>query len=265
MRRFGVTIERQDWTRFTIPAGARYTSLGTIHVEGDASSASYFLAAGAIGGGPVRVDGVGRDSIQGDVRFADELAKLGARIEMGPNWIEARGPASGRLKAFDLDLNHIPDAAMTLAVCALFADGPCPLTNIGSWRGKENEPHPRMGHSTPQLGGAELEDYVKSVRKAVLAAKGDDDGGGFVRTRGTGAAVRVCGGRPPALRAPLAGANPRGLGGYRPAGRGGEPEGGRRTPRDQRVRGQPTGASVGVVRASRSRGARLPPLVGGRR
>ena len=152
MRRFGVTIERQDWTRFTIPAGARYTSLGTIHVEGDASSASYFLAAGAIGGGPVRVDGVGRDSIQGDVRFADELAKLGARIEMGPNWIEARGPASGRLKAFDLDLNHIPDAAMTLAVCALFADGLCRLTNIGSWRVKETDRIAAMATELRKLG-----------------------------------------------------------------------------------------------------------------
>ncbi|MBK6974584.1 MAG: 3-phosphoshikimate 1-carboxyvinyltransferase [Sterolibacteriaceae bacterium] len=152
MRRFGVAAERQDWARFTIPAGARYTSPGTIHVEGDASSASYFLAAGAIGGGPVRVDGVGRDSIQGDVRFADELAKLGARIEMGPNWIEARGPASGRLKAFDLDLNHIPDAAMTLAVCALFADGPCRLTNIGSWRVKETDRIAAMATELRKLG-----------------------------------------------------------------------------------------------------------------
>ena len=91
MARFGLTVERSDWSAFTVPAG-RYSSPGAYHVEGDASSASYFLAAGAIGGGPVRVLGVGRDSIQGDVRFADALAALGARIAFGPNWIEAQAP-----------------------------------------------------------------------------------------------------------------------------------------------------------------------------
>ncbi len=154
MRRFGVAVECDGWSRFTIPARASYVSPGTIHVEGDASSASYFLAAGAIGGGPVRVDGVGRDSIQGDVRFADELAKLGARIEVGPNWIEARSPANGRLKAFDLDLNHIPDAAMTLAVCALFADGRCRLGNIASWRVKETDRIAAMATELGRLGAA---------------------------------------------------------------------------------------------------------------
>lgn len=157
MRRFGVSVERDGWTRFTIPAGAGYVSPGAIHVEGDASSASYFLAAGAIGGGPVGVDGVGRDSIQGDVRFTDELAKLGARIAMGSNWIEARGPASGRLKAFDLDLNHIPDAAMTLAVCALFVDGRCRLTNIGSWRIKETDRIAAMANELRKLGATVTE------------------------------------------------------------------------------------------------------------
>jgi len=139
MRRFGVEVERDGWQRFTIPAGARYRTPGELHVEGDASSASYFLAAGAIGGGPVRVQGVGRASIQGDVRFADALAGLGARIRTGDNWIEASAPPDGRLRAFDLDLNHIPDAAMTLAVAALFADGPCSLRNIASWRVKETD------------------------------------------------------------------------------------------------------------------------------
>jgi 3-phosphoshikimate 1-carboxyvinyltransferase len=126
MARFGVDVEREGWQRFTFRAGRFIAVPGVLHVEGDASAASYFLAAGAIGGGPVRVEGVGRDSIQGDVRFADALEAMGARISTwGENHIEARGPASGRLKAFDLDLNHIPDAAMTLAVAALFADGPC--------------------------------------------------------------------------------------------------------------------------------------------
>jgi 3-phosphoshikimate 1-carboxyvinyltransferase len=152
MARFGVTVEREEWRRFSIPAGQSYVSSGLIHVEGDASSASYFLAAGAIGGGPVRVEGVGRSSIQGDVRFADELEKLGARITWGDNWIEARAPADGRLKAFDLDFNHIPDAAMTLAVAALFTDGPCRLRNIASWRVKETDRIAAMATELRKLG-----------------------------------------------------------------------------------------------------------------
>ncbi|MDP3513366.1 MAG: bifunctional 3-phosphoshikimate 1-carboxyvinyltransferase/cytidylate kinase [Sulfuritalea sp.] len=139
MARFGVQVEREGWQRFTIAAGQGYRSPGVLHVEGDASAASYFLAAGAIGGGPVRVEGVGRDSIQGDVRFAEALEAMGARIEWGEQHIEARAPVSGKLQAFDLDLNHIPDAAMTLAVAALFADGRCLLRNIGSWRVKETD------------------------------------------------------------------------------------------------------------------------------
>ncbi|HEX5392730.1 MAG TPA: bifunctional 3-phosphoshikimate 1-carboxyvinyltransferase/cytidylate kinase [Rhodocyclaceae bacterium] len=152
MARFGVTVQRDGWERFTIPAGQRYMSPGVIHVEGDASSASYFLAAGAIGGGPVRVEGVGRDSIQGDVAFADALAAMGAKIEMGPNWIETRAPIDGKLKAFDLDLNHIPDAAMTLAVAALFADGPCTLRNIASWRVKETDRIAAMAAELRKVG-----------------------------------------------------------------------------------------------------------------
>jgi 3-phosphoshikimate 1-carboxyvinyltransferase len=152
MARFGVTVQREDWRRFTIPGGQRYSSPGTVHVEGDASGASYFLAAGAIGGGPVRVEGVGRDSIQGDVKFADALATMGARIEMGDNFIEACAPASGKLRTFDLDLNHIPDAAMTLAVAALFADGPCKLRNIASWRVKETDRIAAMATELRKLG-----------------------------------------------------------------------------------------------------------------
>jgi 3-phosphoshikimate 1-carboxyvinyltransferase len=152
MARFGVKVEREAWQRFTIPAGQSYLSPGVLHVEGDASAASYFLAAGAIGGGAVRVEGVGRASIQGDVKFADALAAMGARIEWGENHIEARGPASGGLKAFDLDLNHIPDAAMTLAVAALFADGPCRLRNIASWRVKETDRIAAMAAELRKLG-----------------------------------------------------------------------------------------------------------------
>ncbi len=165
MARFGVEVSRVGWERFIVPAGAGYTSPGTIFVEGDASSASYFLAAGAIGGGPVRVEGVGQASIQGDVRFAAALQQLGARVEMGDNWIEARAPAQGRLKAFDLDLNHIPDAAMTLAVAALFADGPCRLRNIASWRVKETDRLAAMATELRKVGASVEEgpDYLRIV------------------------------------------------------------------------------------------------------
>jgi 3-phosphoshikimate 1-carboxyvinyltransferase len=154
MARFGVQVEREGWERFTIPAGQRYRSPGLLHVEGDASAASYFLAAGAIGGGPVRVEGVGRQSIQGDVKFADALETMGAKIVWGDNFIEASAPADGKLKAFDLDFNHIPDAAMTLAVAALFADGKCTLRNIASWRVKETDRIAAMATELRKLGAS---------------------------------------------------------------------------------------------------------------
>jgi 3-phosphoshikimate 1-carboxyvinyltransferase len=157
MARFGVTVHRDGWQRFTLPAGQRYRNPGVVRVEGDASAASYFLAAGLLGGGPVRVEGVGAGSIQGDVRFADALETLGARIVRGEHFIEAAAPlgrvdSGGRVKAFDLDLNHIPDAAMTLAVCALFADGRCVLRNIASWRVKETDRIAAMATELRKLG-----------------------------------------------------------------------------------------------------------------
>lgn len=162
MARFGVTVTRNGWQSFQIPNAARYISPGVLHVEGDASSASYFLAAGAIGGGPVRVVGVSRGSIQGDVRFADALEMMGAAISYGDNWIEASAPPHGKLKAFDLDLNHIPDAAMTLAIAALFADGPCRLRNIASWRVKETDRLAAMAAELRKVGAAVEEgaDYL---------------------------------------------------------------------------------------------------------
>ena len=170
MARFGVEVAREGWQRFTIAAGQHYQSPGLLHVEGDASAASYFLAAGAIGGGPVRVEGVGRDSIQGDVRFAEALEAMGARIEWGEQHIEARAPASGKLKAFDLDLNHIPDAAMTLAVAALFADGRCLLRNIGSWRVKETDRIAAMATELRKLGATVEEgaDYIAVTPASTL-------------------------------------------------------------------------------------------------
>ena len=150
MRRFGVEVQRNGWQSFMIAAGQHYTSPGVIHVEGDASSASYFLAAGAIGGGPVRVEGVGKNSIQGDVRFVEALAQMGATITMGDNWIEARG--NGPLKAIDADFNHIPDAAMTIAVAALYAEGKSTLRNIASWRVKETDRIAAMATELRKLG-----------------------------------------------------------------------------------------------------------------
>src|SRR5574340_10350 len=163
MARFGVTVQRDGWRSFTVAAGSRYASPGAIYVEGDASSASYFLAAGAIGGGPVRIEGVGSDSIQGDVRFADALALMGAQIEQGPNWMEARAPKAGRLKATDLDCNHIPDAAMTLAVAALFADGTTTLRNIASWRVKETDRIAAMATELRKVG-AVVEEGADFIR-----------------------------------------------------------------------------------------------------
>ena len=162
MARFGVVVERDGWQRFTIRAGSRYVSPGTIYVEGDASSASYFLALGAIGGGPVRVEGVGCDSIQGDVKFAEALGKMGACIEMGPNWMAARAPENG-LVAVDLDCNHIPDAAMTLATAALFAKGTTTLRNIASWRVKETDRIAAMATELRKLGAVveEGEDFIR--------------------------------------------------------------------------------------------------------
>ncbi|MDR2207356.1 MAG: bifunctional 3-phosphoshikimate 1-carboxyvinyltransferase/cytidylate kinase [Azoarcus sp.] len=143
MARFGVTVERESWRAFSVPAGACYRSPGFYQVEGDASSASYFLALGAIRASaehPIRVEGVGKNAIQGDVRFADALAAMGATVEAGENWISAARPADGKpLTGIHLDCNHIPDAAMTLAVAALFAQGETTLANIASWRVKETD------------------------------------------------------------------------------------------------------------------------------
>ncbi len=137
MKRFGVDVAHDGFRTFTVRPQI-YRAPGKIAVEGDASSASYFLAFGALGG-PVRVCGCGRDSIQGDARFADVLAKMGAAVTSGEDWIEASAPESGRLKALNIDMNDMPDVAMTLATLALFADGRTVIRGIGSWRVKETE------------------------------------------------------------------------------------------------------------------------------
>jgi 3-phosphoshikimate 1-carboxyvinyltransferase len=168
MARFGVVVERQGWQTFTIPANSRYVSPRELWVEGDASSASYFLAAGAIGKGPVRVEGVGKQSIQGDVKFAEALQLMGVRITMGDHWVEAQ--SDKKLKALDLDCNHIPDAAMTLAVAALFADGTTTLRNIASWRVKETDRIAAMATELRKVGAAVEEgaDYIRVTPPAKL-------------------------------------------------------------------------------------------------
>jgi 3-phosphoshikimate 1-carboxyvinyltransferase len=170
MQRFGVDVAHRAWKQFDVPAAASYRSPATIAVEGDASSASYFLAAGAIGGGPVRVEGVGRASIQGDVAFADTLAAMGARITRGDDWIEASGGAP--LRGIDFDATMIPDAAMTAAVVALFANGVTTLRNIGSWRVKETDRIAAMATELRKLG-AEVDegaDWLRITPPATLRA-----------------------------------------------------------------------------------------------
>ena len=165
LARFGIEIHREGFARFTIPAGSAYRSPGQIHIEGDASSASYFIALGAIaahGGAPVRIDGVGADSIQGDIRFIEAAALMGAQIKSGPNWLEVHRGA-WPLRAITLDCNHIPDAAMTLAMMALYADGPTRLNNIASWRVKETDRIAAMAIELRKLGAvvAEGADFIE--------------------------------------------------------------------------------------------------------
>lgn len=172
MAKFGVKVERRDWKEFFIAGGQRYLSPGILHVEGDASSASYFLAAGAIGGGVIRVEGVGADSIQGDKRFAETLEQMGAQITWGANHIEAAPPASGKLKAIDVDLNHIPDAAMTIAIAALFADGTTTIRNVESWRVKETDRLAAMATELRKVGAIveEGQDYIRVTPPTALTA-----------------------------------------------------------------------------------------------
>ncbi|MCH8531315.1 MAG: 3-phosphoshikimate 1-carboxyvinyltransferase [Saccharospirillum sp.] len=161
MRRFGVNVENHDYQRFVVAKGQSYRSPSSIQVEGDASSASYFLAAGAVGGGPVRVHGTGTASVQGDARFAEVLEQMGARVVWSENWIEVSNPERA-LKAVDVDLNHIPDAAMTIATTALFAKGTTCIRNIYNWRVKETDRLFAMATELRKLGAEveEGEDYL---------------------------------------------------------------------------------------------------------
>ena len=176
LKRFGILVKNDHWQRFTIPAGSHYQSPGTIHVEADASSASYFIALGAIAAGAknphgVKILGVGADSIQGDIRFIEAAEAMGARITSGPNWLEVRRGA-WPLKAIDLDCNHIPDAAMTLAMMALYAQGTTTLRNIASWRVKETDRIAAMAAECTKLGASieEGADYIRITPPANVEA-----------------------------------------------------------------------------------------------
>lgn len=167
LARFGIRVENHGWQRFVIPAGSRYQSPGAIHVEADASSASYFIALGAIATGDngqksIKIEGVGLDSIQGDIRFAEAAQAMGAVVTGGPNWLQVQR-GTWPLKAIDLDCNHIPDAAMTLAAMALYANGTTTLRNIASWRVKETDRIAAMACELRKLGATVEEgaDYIR--------------------------------------------------------------------------------------------------------
>jgi 3-phosphoshikimate 1-carboxyvinyltransferase len=164
LARFGIDVEREGWASFTIPRGAAYQSPGSVHVEGDASSASYFIAAGAIAAmnEPLRIEGVGSASIQGDIRFVDAARAMGAEVNEEPNALVVRR-GTWPLHAVTMDCNAIPDAAMTLAVMALYADGPTKLTNIASWRVKETDRIAAMATELCRLGAQVVEgaDFIE--------------------------------------------------------------------------------------------------------
>ena len=167
MKTFGVEIENQNYQRFIVQGQQQYQSPGAYLVEGDASSASYFLAAGAIKGGTVKVTGIGRNSMQGDIRFADVLEKMGATITWGDDFIAC---THGELNAVDMDMNHIPDAAMTIATAALFAKGTTTLRNIYNWRVKETDRLFAMATELRKVGAIveEGEDYIRVTPPATL-------------------------------------------------------------------------------------------------
>ncbi|MBO55611.1 MAG: 3-phosphoshikimate 1-carboxyvinyltransferase [Dehalococcoidia bacterium] len=160
MKQFGVNVVNNNYESFEISGGDQYISPKTVLVEGDASSASYFMAAAAIGGGPIRLRGVGAGSVQGDVQVAEVLTKMGAKVTMGTDWIEVE---RNTLSGVDLDLNHIPDAAMTIATTALFANGPTIIRNIGNWRVKETDRLSAMATELRKVGAEVLEgeDYLE--------------------------------------------------------------------------------------------------------
>lgn len=159
MAQFGVEVENNSYQNFVVKGGQQYQAPGNFLVEGDASSASYFLAAAAIKGGEIKVTGIGKNSIQGDIQFADALEKMGAQIEWGDDYILCR---KAELNGIDMDYNHIPDAAMTIATTALFAKGTTAIRNVYNWRVKETDRLAAMATELRKVGAIveEGEDYI---------------------------------------------------------------------------------------------------------
>jgi 3-phosphoshikimate 1-carboxyvinyltransferase len=167
MKEFGVDVVNENYKTFSIKGGQTYKAVDTFMVEGDASSASYFLAAAAIKGGTVKVTGIGKKSVQGDVQFVDVLEKMGAVVEWGDDFVAV---SKGELHAIDMDFNHIPDAAMTIATMALFVEGTTTLRNIYNWRVKETDRLYAMATELRKVGAQveEGEDYLKITPPKVL-------------------------------------------------------------------------------------------------
>ena len=177
MKTFGVSASHDQYQMFRVKGGQQYQSPGRYMIEGDASSASYFFGAAAICGGPVRVHGIGRHSVQGDIRFLDTIEAMGADVERSDEWVEVRG---GQLKGVDVDLNHIPDAAMTIAAMALFAEGPTTIRNIYNWRVKETDRMHAMAEGLTRLGATvtTTEDSItivppREIQPATIDTYGD--------------------------------------------------------------------------------------------
>ena len=177
MSRFNVKVQNNDYKSFNVSGNQSYQALDKYMVEGDASSASYFLAAGAIKGGEVTVHGVGKLSVQGDKHFADVLEKMGAEIHWNDESITVIGKP---LTAVDMDMNHIPDAAMTIATTALFATGTTTIRNIYNWRVKETDRLNAMATELRKVGAEVVEgnDYIsitppKSLKHAEIDTYND--------------------------------------------------------------------------------------------
>jgi 3-phosphoshikimate 1-carboxyvinyltransferase len=164
MAAFGVTadVDTVDWRNLGVRPGQRYQGRD-YRVEPDASNASYFFAAAAVTGGRVRVEGLGRDSTQGDLRFVDVLRVMGAEVEMRDNFTEVRGPAEGRLRGVDLDLGPISDTAQTLAAIAPFATGPTTIRGIAHARLKETDRVAALATELRRLG-QEIDEFADGLR-----------------------------------------------------------------------------------------------------
>jgi 3-phosphoshikimate 1-carboxyvinyltransferase len=167
MARFGVAVENKNYQSFVVKGNQQYQSPGDFLVEGDASSASYFLAAAAIKGGTIKVTGIGKNAVQGDIHFADALEAMGATVDWGYDYISV---TRNQLKGIDRDYNAIPDAAMTIATTALFAEGPTAIRNVYNWRVKETDRLAAMATELRKVG-AEVEegkDYILITPPAQL-------------------------------------------------------------------------------------------------